>query len=412
MNSAVQPASHFDVDALRADFPLLAQQVHGKPLVYLDNAATTQKPNVVIDTLSTYYRTQNSNVHRGAHALADAATAAFEGARQTVADFINASREEIIWTRGTTESLNLAAQCHGRSQLKPGDEVLISALEHHANIVPWQQACAATGASLKVIPLLADGSLDMDAFAKLLTQRTRILAIAQVSNSLGTVNPVAEMIRAAHAVGAIVVVDGAQGISHFPVDVKALDCDFYAFSGHKVFGPTGIGVLYGKRELLDAMPPWQTGGEMIETVTFEKSTWTKLPYKFEAGTPNIGAAIGLGAAISWLAQQDRAALAQHEQQVLTYATEQARAFKGLRLIGTAEHKVSVLSFLLDGAHPNDVGTLLDQQGVAVRTGHHCTMPLMQTLGIPGTVRASFAPYNTLAEVDALFRALTKVATFL
>lgn len=413
MNTPAVRTDHaFDVEALRAEFPLLAQTVHGKPLVYLDNAATTQKPTVVIEALSHYYRTQNSNVHRGAHALADAATAAFEGARQIVADFINASREEIIWTRGTTESLNLVAQSYGKNQLQAGDEVLISALEHHANIVPWQQACAATGASLKVIPLRTDGSLDMDAFASLLSERTRILAIAQVSNSLGTVNPIAEMTAAAHAVGAVVVIDGAQGIAHFPVDVKALDCDFYAFSGHKVFGPTGIGILYGKRALLDAMPPWQTGGEMIETVSFAASTWAKLPYKFEAGTPNIGAAIGLGAAIDWLAQQDRTAIAAHEQQVLAYATEQAQQFKGLRLIGTAPHKVSVLSFLLDGAHPNDVGTLLDQQGVAVRTGHHCTMPLMQSLGIPGTVRASFAPYNTCAEVDALFQALAKVATFL
>lgn len=402
----------FDVTALRAQFPLLAQQANGKPLVYFDNAATTQKPQAVIDALNTYYLTQNSNVHRGAHALADAATAVFEGARQTVADYLNASREEIIWTRGTTESLNLVAQCYARTNLKAGDEVLISTLEHHANLVPWQLACDATGATLKVIPLHEDGSLNMDAFHQLLNERTRILAVAQVSNSLGTVNPVAQMIQAAKKFGAITVIDGAQGIPHFDVDVKALDCDFYAFSAHKVFGPTGLGVLYGKKALLDAMPPWQTGGEMIETVSFEKSTWNELPYKFEAGTPNIAGAVGTGAAIHWLQQQDRAAMSAHEQDLLAYATAQAHDFPGMQLIGTAKGKVGVLSFLLEGAHPNDVGTLLDQQGIAVRTGHHCTMPLMQTLGIPGTVRASFAAYNTRDEVDAFYKALHKVTQFL
>lgn len=402
----------FDVSALRAEFPLLAQQVHGKPLVYLDNAATTQKPQVVLEALDNYYLTQNSNVHRGAHALADIATAAFEGARQTVSDFLNASREEIIWTRGTTESLNLVAQCYGRSQLTAGDEVLISSWEHHANLVPWQLACQATGARLKVIPLTASGGLDMNAFERLLSDKTRILAIGQVSNTLGSVAPVATMIAAAHAVGAVVVVDGAQATPHMTVDVKALDCDFYAFSAHKLFGPTGVGVLYGKRALLEAMPPWQTGGEMIATVSYESSTWNELPYKFEAGTPNIGGVIATGAAIDWLQHQDRAAMEAHEADLLAYATEQAGAFKGMRLIGTAPGKVSVLSFLLEGSHPNDVGTLLDQQGIAVRTGHHCTMPLMTQLGIPGTVRASFAPYNTRAEVDSLFTGLEKVITFL
>lgn len=400
------------VAAFRAQFPILNSQVHGKPLVYLDNAATTQKPQVVIDALSHYYLTQNSNVHRGAHALADAATAAFEQARQTIADYIQASREEIIWTRGTTESLNIVAQCYALHNVKAGDEILISALEHHANIVPWQQVCQATGAQLKVIPLLADGSVDYDAFIQLLNPRTRIFSIAHVSNSLGTVNPIEKMIKAARQVGAITVIDGAQGIPHFDINVKHLDCDFYAFSAHKVYGPTGMGVLYGKKHLLEAMPPWQTGGEMIETVTFESSTWNELPYKFEAGTPNIGGAIAFGAAINWLTQQDRAALAAHEQALLAYATEKALTFDGLQLIGTAENKAGALSFLLDGAHPNDVGVLLDQQGIAVRTGHHCTMPLMQHLGIPGTVRASFAPYNTFAEVDALFTALDKVQTFL
>lgn len=400
------------VAAFRAQFPILARDVHGKPLVYLDNAATTQKPQVVIDALNHYYGQQNSNVHRGAHALADLATTAFEQARQSVADFIHASREEVLWTRGTTESLNIIAHCYALQTVKAGDEILISALEHHANIVPWQQVCLTTGATLKVIPLMADGSVDLDAFHQLLNARTRILSVAHVSNSLGTVNPIDKMIKAAHDVGAITVIDGAQGIPHFSVDVKALDCDFYAFSAHKVYGPTGMGVLYGKKALLEAMPPWQTGGEMIETVSFESSTWNQLPYKFEAGTPNIGGAIAFGAAIDWLMLQDRQALAQHEHALLAYATEKAKQFKGLQLIGTASDKVGVLSFLLQGAHPNDVGVLLDQQGIAVRTGHHCTMPLMQRLGIPGTVRASFAPYNTMAEVDALFKALDKVVTFL
>lgn len=403
----------FDVVAFRAQFPLLNERVHNKPLVYLDNAATNQKPQVVIDALNTYYHHQNSNVHRGAHALADLATAEFEKARETVTKYINAKhREEILWTRGTTESLNMVAHCYGRSNLKAGDEVIVSALEHHANIVPWQQACLATGARLKVIPLLDDGSLNMDAFHQLLSDKTKIVAVAQVSNSLGTVNPIAEIIKAAHDVGAIAVIDGAQGIPHLEVDVQALGCDFYAFSGHKVYGPTGIGVLYGKRELLDAMPPWQTGGEMIETVTFEQSTWNQLPYKFEAGTPDIAGAIALGTAIEWLSQQDRDGMAKHEHEVLTYAMQRAQELDNIQLIGTAKNKVSVMSFLMKGAHPSDVGALLDQQGIAVRTGHHCTMPLMQLLNIPGTVRASFAPYNTREEVDALFTAINKVASFL
>lgn len=402
----------FSVDALRSQFPILASQVRGKPLVYLDNGATTQKPLAVIEAIDRYYRSQNSNVHRGAHYLSDLATAEFEGARQIVADFLNATREEILWTRGTTESINLVAQCYGREQLQPGDEVLISAMEHHSNIVPWQLACQRTGASLKVIPVLADGSLDMDTFHTLLNERTRIVALVQVSNALGTVNPVAEVIAAAKKVGAVTLVDGAQAVSHFAVDVRALDCDFYAFSAHKVFGPTGIGVLYGKRTLLEAMPPYQGGGEMIEKVTFADSTWNELPYKFEAGTPNIAGAIGFGAALRWLGEQDRAALQAHEADLLAYATEQAQAFAGLKLVGTAPSKVSVMSFLLDGAHPNDVGHLLDQQGIAVRTGHHCTMPLMDHFGIPGTVRASFSVYNSRDDIDALFRGLDKVRTFL
>ncbi|MBA4723278.1 cysteine desulfurase [Alcanivorax xenomutans] len=401
-----------NVSALRDAFPILHQEANGKPLVYLDNAATTQKPRVVIDAIRDYYQGTNSNVHRGAHYLSDRATADFEAARDTVAAFLNADREEIIWTKGTTEGINLVAQCIGRERLKAGDEVLITTLEHHANIVPWQQACLATGASLKVVPLREDGSVDSEAFHQLLNERTRIVALSHVSNSLGSVTPVAELIAAAKAAGAITLVDGAQAVSHFPVDVRALGCDFYAFSGHKVFGPTGIGALYGRRELLEAMPPYQTGGEMIEVVTFEKSTWNQLPYKFEPGTPNIAGVVGLGAAIRWLQGQDRDALARHERALLSAAHEQAEAFPGLKIIGNAATKASVLSFLLDGAHPADVGVLLDKQGVAVRTGHHCCMPLMDSLGIPGTVRASFSIYNTLDEVDVLFQALHKVRSFL
>lgn len=400
-----------DIAALRGQFPILSQSVRGKPLVYLDNGATTQKPEAVIQAIDAYYRECNSNVHRGAHYLSDEATARFENARQSVANFLNASREEIIWTRGTTESINLVASCHGAS-LKAGDEVVISTLEHHSNIVPWQMACERSGAILKVIPLQADGSLDLTAYRALLNERTRIVALTQVSNALGTVNPVAEMIRDAKAVGAVTVIDGAQAVSHFSIDVRALDCDFYAFSGHKLFGPTGIGVLYGRKALLEAMPPWLGGGEMIETVSFERSTWNRLPYKFEAGTPNIAGAIGLGAAIDWLQAQDRGALAAHEAALLRDATARAAAFDGMRLIGTAPGKVAVMSFLLDGAHPHDVGQLLDQQGVAVRTGHHCTMPLMDCLGIPGTVRASFSIYNDSTDIERLFNALEKVKSFL
>lgn len=401
----------FDVASLRAQFPILSQTIRGKSLVYLDNGATTQKPEAVIQAVDAYYRECNSNVHRGAHYLSDEATARFENARQSVADFLNASREEIIWTRGTTESINLVASCYGAS-LKAGDEVVISTLEHHSNIVPWQMACERSGATLKVIPLQADGNLDLAAYRALLNERTRIVAVTQVSNALGTVNPVAEMIRDAKAVGAVTLLDGAQAVSHFSVDVRALDCDFYAFSGHKLFGPTGIGVLYGRKALLEAMPPWLGGGEMIETVSFERSTWNRLPYKFEAGTPNIAGAVGLGAAIDWLQAQDRTALAAHEAALLRDATTRAEAFDGMRLIGTAPGKVAVMSFLLDGAHPHDVGQLLDQQGVAVRTGHHCTMPLMDCLGIPGTVRASFSIYNDSSDIERLFMALEKVKSFL
>ena len=407
----------FDVERIRQDFPILHQQVNGHPLVYLDNAATTQKPNAVIDAIANYYREDNSNVHRGAHTLADRATAKFEAARITVARFINApvingSAKQILWTRGTTESINLVAASWGRSQLNAGDRVLVSAMEHHSNIVPWQMVAQEKGATVEPIPVDASGTLDLPAFVAMLDERVKMVSVGQVSNALGTINPVEDIIRLAHAVGAKVLVDGAQAVSHWPVDVQALDCDFYAFSAHKVFGPTGLGVLYGKLDLLESMPPYQGGGEMIETVSFACTTYNQLPYKFEAGTPDISGAIGLAAAIDYLNQLDRRAAAAHEQALLRYAEEKARATDGIRLVGTAGKKTSVMSFLLEGAHPHDLGMLLDKQGVAVRTGNHCAQPLMDQFGIPGTVRASFTFYNTFAEVDRLFAALDKAKTFL
>ena len=407
----------FDVERIRQDFPILHQQVNGHPLVYLDNAATTQKPNAVIDAIANYYREDNSNVHRGAHTLADRATAKFEAARITVARFINApvingSAKQILWTRGTTESINLVAASWGRSQLNAGDRVLVSAMEHHSNIVPWQMVAQEKGATVEPIPVDASGTLDLPAFVAMLDERVKMVSVGQVSNALGTINPVEDIIRLAHAVGAKVLVDGAQAVSHWPVDVQALDCDFYAFSAHKVFGPTGLGVLYGKLDLLESMPPYQGGGEMIETVSFACTTYNQLPYKFEAGTPDISGAIGLAAAIDYLNQLDRRAAAAHEQALLRYAEEKARATDGIRLVGTAGNKTSVMSFLLEGAHPHDLGMLLDKQGVAVRTGNHCAQPLMDQFGIPGTVRASFSFYNTFAEVDRLFAALDKAKTFL
>jgi cysteine desulfurase/selenocysteine lyase len=403
----------FDIDAIRADFPILHQQVKGKPLVYLDNAATTQKPQVVMDALTRYYSTINSNVHRGAHTLSDLATREFEGARETVQRFINARHShEIIWTRGTTESINLVAHSWARSFLRAGDEILISAMEHHSNIVPWQLVAQQTCATLKVIPGTANAELDMEAFDKLLTDKTRIVSVVHVSNALGTINPVKDIVAKAHAKGALVLLDGAQATPHWSIDVQDLDCDFYAFSGHKVFGPTGIGVLYGKTSLLQSMQPYQGGGEMIEKVTFEKSTWNELPYKFEAGTPNIAGAIGLAAAIDYLNQFDRTQLAQHEHALLQACLDRAADMNDIRLIGRAKDKAGVFSFLLQGAHPHDLGTLLDQQGVAVRTGHHCAMPIMDQFGIPGTVRASFAFYNTLDDVERFFAALEKAKTFL
>lgn len=413
MEALRHTAEAFDVERLRRDFPALTQTVNGSPLVYLDNAATTQKPQVVIDAISAYYARDNSNVHRGAHALSDRATVAFEQAREKVQRFINAgSSREILWTRGTTEAINLVASSYGRSVLKAGDRILVSAMEHHSNIVPWQMVAEACGAEVCPIPVSAEGELDRRAFAGMLDERVKIVAVGHVSNALGTVNPIADIIRQAHDIGAKVLIDGAQGVPHFPVDVQALDCDFYAFSGHKMYGPTGIGALYGKAELLEAMPPYQGGGEMISTVAFEGTTFNTLPYKFEAGTPNIAGAIGMAAAVDYLAALDRSALVAHESALLAYAHERAASCDGLRRIGCAEQIAGAFSFLLDGTHPADVGMLLDQQGVAVRTGDHCAQPIMKQFGIPGTVRASFALYNTRDDIDRLFTALEKAKTFL
>lgn len=402
-----------DVQKIRQDFPILDQQVHDKPLVYLDNGATTQKPLSVINAINSYYRKDNSNVHRGAHALSDRATIAFEDARKTVQTFLNSEHnEEIIWTRGTTESINIVAQSFGQAFIKEGDEIIVSAMEHHANIVPWQMLCERTGASLKVIPVNEQGDLDMAAFAGMLNSNVKLVSVVHVSNALGTVNPVGDIIKQAHEVGAKVLIDGAQAVAHFPVDVQALDADFYVFSGHKVFGPTGIGCLYGKKALLDQMPPVQGGGEMIEKVSFSGTTYQGLPFKFESGTPNISGAVGLDAALNYLMKLDRAALSEYEDGLLNYAHERAAQCDGMRVIGTAKKKAGVLSFLIEGTHPADIGMLLDQQGIAVRTGHHCAMPIMDQYAIPGTARASFSIYNTRQEIDALFDGIEKVKMFL
>ncbi|MDQ4424198.1 MAG: cysteine desulfurase [Thalassolituus sp.] len=401
------------INHIRAQFPALHQDVNGKPLVYLDNGATTQKPQCVIDALSEYYRLNNSNVHRGAHTLSDRATQQFEDARKTLQAFLNAAKaEEIVWTRGTTESINIVAATWGRQNIKAGDEILVTGMEHHSNIVPWQMLCEHTGATLRPIPVKDNGELDMNAYADMLSDKVKLVSVVHVSNALGTINPVAEIIKQAHAVGAKVMVDGAQAVSHWNVDVQTLDVDFYAFSGHKLFGPTGIGVLYGKEDLLNSMPPYQGGGEMIEHCSFDKTTYNVLPYKFEAGTPNIAGAIGLATAINYLNGLDRVLLEQHENNLLERANELADKLGGLRKIGTASNKASVFSFLLDGAHPADVGTLLDQQGIAVRTGHHCAMPIMEQFNVPGTVRASFSFYNTMDDVERLFAGLEKAKMFL
>ncbi len=399
----------FDVAALRSQFPILQREVHGRPLVYLDNAATSQKPRSVIEAERHYYEALNANIHRGVHTLSQEATDAFEAARDKVRDFLKARRrEEIIFTRGATEAINLVAHSWGRSQLKPGDEILVSEMEHHANIVPWQLLCEATGAVLKVIPIDERGALVPGAVESMINARTRLVGITQVSNALGTINPVARIIRLAHAVGAVVLVDGAQAVPHLATDVTALDCDFYVFSGHKLYGPTGIGVLYGKQALLEKMPPYQGGGDMISQVTFKKTTYNDLPYKFEAGTPHIAGVVGLGAAIDFVQSVGLEAIAAHEDRLLAHATQLAEGFEGLKIIGTVPGKASILSFVLKGVHPHDIGTILDNEGVAIRTGHHCAMPVMDHFGVPATARASFAIYNTTAEVDALFGALRRV----
>jgi cysteine desulfurase/selenocysteine lyase len=408
--SAANPSvvATFDAQRVRRDFPILEQEVNGRPLVYLDNAATTQKPASVIDAIANYYRRDNANVHRGVHTLSDRATQSFEQARQTVADFVaSPGTSQVIWTSGTTAAINLVAYSWGHSQLRAGDRVLVSWLEHHSNIVPWQLVAAATGAEVVPIPVTDAGEIDLDALDELLDGRVKMVAINHVSNALGTVNPVQEIARRARAAGALVLVDGAQSVAHWPVDVPALGCDFYVFSGHKLFGPTGIGVLWGREELLEAMPPFLGGGEMIEQVSFPTTSFSGLPFKFEAGTPNIAGAIGLAAAIDYLAGLDREGAAAHEEALLQRTLELAADVQGLRRIGNPDHAAGIFSFLLEGTHPSDLGMLLDQQGIAVRTGHHCAQPLMARLGIPGTVRASYSIYNTQEDVTRLFEGIHK-----
>jgi len=399
----------FDVEKVRHDFPILREKVRGRTLVYLDNAATSQKPQVVIDAISRHYERGNANIHRGVHFLSEHATEEHEAARGTVQSFLNAEEaSEIIFVRGATEAINLVAQTYGRTQVGPGDEVLITAMEHHSNIVPWQILCEQKGGRLRVIPINESGELLLEEFQKLLNTRTKIVAVTQVSNALGTINPVQRIIEMAHRENIPVLVDGAQAVPHLKVDVQALDCDFYVFSGHKLYGPTGIGVLYGKSALLDAMPPYQGGGDMISSVTFEKTIYNKLPYKFEAGTPHVAGAIGLGAAIDYVNGLGMDNVAAYEHEVLTYATEAVAAIPGIRVIGTAREKAGVLSFLLDSIHPHDIGTILDQEGIAIRAGHHCAQPIMQRFGIAATARASFGLYNTKEEVDALVNGIQNV----
>ncbi|MSQ13974.1 MAG: cysteine desulfurase [Dehalococcoidia bacterium] len=398
----------FDPSQVRDDFPILKQVVNGKPLVYLDNAATSQKPQAVLDTLLRYYTTENANIHRGVHTLSALATEDYEGARAKVRRFLNAKEDrEIVFVRGTTEGINLVASSYGRRFIGPGDEVIITAMEHHSNIVPWQMLCEEKGATLRVIPMNDDGELLMDEYDKLLSKRTKLVSVVYVSNSLGTINPVREIITKAHSVGAPVLLDGAQSTPHMAVDVQALDCDFYAFSGHKLYGPTGVGVLYGKAALLDAMPPYQGGGDMIKSVTFAKTIYNDLPYKFEAGTPNIAGGIGLGTAVDYVTGIGLERIAAHEDELLVYGTKRLAEIEGLRLIGTAKHKTGILSFTLKDIHPHDIGTVLDQEGIAIRTGHHCTQPVMERFGIPATARASLGMYNTKAEIDALVLGLDK-----
>ena len=406
-------AVQFDVEKVRADFPILSERVHGQPLVYLDNAATSQKPKAVIQAIANYYLYDNANIHRGVHLLSQRATEAYEGTRAAAQKFIQArSANEIVFVRGTTEAINLVVQTYGREHVGRGDEVVITAMEHHSNIVPWQMLCDEKGAKLRIAPINNRGELLLDEYEKLLGPSTRIAAIAHVSNALGTINPVKEMIRMAHARGVAVLVDGAQAVPHMRVDVQDLDCDFYAFSAHKMYGPTGIGVLYGKSELLEAMPPYQGGGDMISSVTFEKTTYNKVPHKFEAGTPDIAGVIGMGAAIAYMERLGVDAIGAHEHELLLYGTERLEATPGVRLIGTADKKASVLSFVLENIHPHDIGTILDQEGIAVRTGHHCAQPVMDFFCIPATVRASLAAYNTKEEIDVLINGIERVKEML
>jgi len=398
-----------DVGKIREEFPILSQRVHGKPLIYLDSAATSQKPRSVLESMDTYYTSMNSNIHRGVHSLAERATEAFEEARTKVQKWINASStREVIFVRGATEGINLVAQSYGRSNLKPDDEVLITTMEHHSNIVPWQLLCEQIGAKLKVIPINDAGEIEIDECAKSFSPKTRILALVHVSNALGTVNPVRKLVSMAHECGAVVLLDGAQAVPHMRVDVRSLDCDFYVFSGHKMFGPTGVGVLFGKEEHLEKMPPYQGGGEMIQSVTFEKTVYNDLPHKFEAGTPDIAGVVGLGAAIDFLDRVGMDRLGAYEADLLDYGTKVLSEVPGLSLVGTAKEKAGVLSFVLDGIHPHDIGTIVDSEGVAIRTGHHCAQPIMDRFKLPATARASLALYNTREELDGLVKALEKV----
>ena len=402
-------AAEFDVARIREDFPILKQTVSGHPLVYLDNAATSQKPQAVIDALTRYYTTENSNIHRGVHTLSQMATADYEAARGKAQRFINAGDDqEIVFVRGTTEGINLVAQSFGRQNVHKGDEIVISAMEHHSNIVPWQILCQETGANLRVIPMNDEGDLLLDEYEKLLNQRTKLVSIVHVSNALGTINPVKKLVEIAHARGVPVLLDGAQAAPHCPVDVRDLDCDFYVFSGHKVYGPTGVGILYGKAGLLEAMPPYQGGGEMIKSVTFEKTIYNSLPFKFEAGTPNIAGGIGLGAAIDYVTGLGLDRIAAYERGLLEYGTELLSGLSNVRMIGTAKEKSGILSFVMDGVHPHDIGTILDAEGVAIRTGHHCAQPVMQRFGLSATARASLAFYNTKEEIDALVKGIDRV----
>jgi cysteine desulfurase/selenocysteine lyase len=409
-SARARAAPAFDAERARADFPILAQQVHGKPLVFLDSAASAQKPRQVIEAISRFYATDYANIHRGVYQLSERATAQFEAAREKVRHFLNAGgTREIVFVRGTSEAINLVAHSYGRQQVGPGDEVLITAMEHHSNIVPWQILCQEKRAELKVAPIDDRGQLMLGEFEKLLSPRTRIAAVTHVSNALGTLNPVGRIVAMAHARGIPVLIDGAQAVPHGRVDVRDLDCDFYAFSGHKVFGPSGIGALYARAELLEGMPPYQGGGEMILSVSFEKSRYKEIPHKFEAGTPDIAGAVGLGAALDYLMALDPGAVAEHERALLDHASEELSKIPGLRFIGEAEARISLLSFVLDGVHPHDIGTILDREGIAVRTGHHCAQPVMERFGVPATVRASLALYNTAADVEALVRGLHQVS---